>query len=57
MKTRDLEKKLRAKGAWKIEEGAGHSKWVSKKGYQFTVPRHRETKEGLAAAILKQADM
>lgn len=57
MKTRDLEKLVLAKGAGKVGEGGAHTRWVSAKGYPFTIPRHREIPPGTARAILKQADM
>ena len=56
MKKKDLEQKLRAKGAVQVG-GKKHDKWVSAKGYRFTVPRHTEIKESTAQAILQQADL
>lgn len=56
MKKKDLERKLRAKGAVPVE-GTKHDKWISAKGYRFTVPRHTEIKETTARAILQQADL
>ena len=57
MKRRDLEKMVRAKGARFVESGGGHDRWISAKGYKFTIPRHREIPPGTARAILNQADM
>ncbi len=56
MKRKDLEKRLREKGARLLEHGSKHDRWVGRNGYRFTVPRHAEIKEWLAQAILKQAD-
>ena len=57
MKKKDLETKLRAKGASLVEQGGKHEKWVSAQGYRFTVPRHTEIDENTARIILKQADL
>lgn len=56
MKKKELLKKLKDKGASLKEQGGSHEIWESRNGYRFTVPRHTEIKEGLAKAILKQAD-
>ena len=57
MKKKDLERRLRAKGARFLGQGTRHEKWVSAKGYHFPVPRHTEIKEETARDILEQADM
>lgn len=56
MKRKELEKKLREKGAFPIRQGGSHEIWQSKNGRPFTVPRHREINEWLANGILKQAE-
>ena len=56
MNTRELERMLREKGAQCIEHGASHDKWMSRNGYQFTVPRHKTLPKGTIMRILKQAD-
>ncbi|WP_084155537.1 type II toxin-antitoxin system HicA family toxin [Ruminobacter sp. RM87] len=56
MKKRDLEKAVRANGARPVK-GSNHDKWYSKKGYMFTIPRHREIDDVLAKQIIKQSLM
>lgn len=53
MKKRDIEKALRALGYWRVG-GAKHDKWVNDRA-TIMVPRHREIKEHLARAILREA--
>lgn len=56
MKKRDLEKAVIANGA-KPLNGTKHDKWISKNGYVFTIPRHKEIGEALAKRIIKQSHM
>jgi mRNA interferase HicA len=54
MKQRDLLKKMKELGWWKLREGSNHEIWTN--GYiEEQVPRHREINENLAKKILKTA--
>jgi hypothetical protein len=54
VKRRLLERHLRAHGARKLDEGAGHTRWVAASGKRSAVPRHREIDHRLARAICRQ---
>jgi mRNA interferase HicA len=54
MRTRDLKARLRELGWWFLREGSNHEVWTNGKLNEY-VPRHTETKEPLAKAILKRA--
>ena len=54
MKRRDLEKKLKQLGWWKIT-GAKHDKWTNGRD-SVPVPRHNEINEYTAKGIVKEAE-
>lgn len=56
MKTKDLKRRLTDLGWTLIREGGNHEVWGNGKGQQTAVPRHRETNELTAKAIIKNAE-
>lgn len=54
MKSRDLKKKLKLLGWWKLREGSRHEVWTNG-NIQEQIPRHREIDEILAKKILRTA--
>lgn len=54
MKYRDLVKKLKELGWYKLREGGNHEIWTNGKQSE-PVPRHSEINEMLAKKILKNA--
>ncbi|SPT70086.1 YcfA-like protein [Anaerobiospirillum thomasii] len=55
MKTAELKRLIVANGATFKCQGTNHEKWINKSGEIFTVPRHRNIKDNLARAIIKQS--
>ncbi len=56
MKTRDLEKALRALGWELLRHGGNHDIWFHRaSGQTEKVPRHREMNERLAEKIMRDA--
>lgn len=54
MKSRDLKKKLKLLGWWKLREGSRHEVWTNG-NIQEQIPRHREIDEILAKKIIRTA--
>ena len=57
MQRRDLIKILRAAGYREARNDGGHAIYEKSGGLPAQVPNHREIKESLAKAILKQAGL
>ena len=55
MKHRDLARKLKDLGWWKLREGGNHEVWTNGR-HTEAVPRHSEINEMLAKKILKNAE-
>ena len=55
MKKRELEKKLKELGWWKLREGRGHEIWTNGCEHE-PLPRQREIVEVLARKILRTAE-
>ncbi|MFT4049857.1 MAG: type II toxin-antitoxin system HicA family toxin [Solirubrobacterales bacterium] len=53
MKRRDLERDLRRMGCKLVRHRGAHDIWLAPNGLLLPVPRHREIKEPLARAILR----
>lgn len=53
MKRRDLEKRLKAAGWFKLRNGSDHDIWTNGTNIE-AIPRHRELNENLAKGIIRK---